>query len=66
MAPGRKELRKGVPHQQNSDACKRHNAQDDRKNPVGPVKAKILRPLLTGRRKETVRDCAVTGQRRAA
>ncbi len=60
MAPGRKKLRKGVPHQQNSDVDKRHDAKDDRKNPVGPVKAKIHKSLLTDRCKETVKDGAVT------
>ncbi len=64
MAPGWKELRKGVPHQQNSDVRKRHNAKDDRKGPVSPIEPNIHTPLLTGRCKETVKDAARSGERR--
>ena len=59
MAPGRKKLRNGVPHQQDSDARKRHNAKYERKNAVGPVEAKIHRSLLTDRCKETIKGTAV-------
>jgi hypothetical protein len=55
VTSGGKETRDGVPDEQCRHARKGDDAEDDRKDPVGPVKTFVHKSLSTGARKEVVR-----------
>ena len=60
MRSGGKEPRRGIPDQQNSDACERDHAKEYRKDAVGAVQTSVHTPLSPTLHKETVKEARGT------